>query len=122
QLNGTIPDVGAMQAIFSSFSDAPDGFSEELREFNISAGVEYMYENLLALRGGYFFEPISKGGRKYFTTGLGFRLKENYGLDLAYLIPTTSGSPLANTWRLSFIFDLKGKLSNSPSDDIIREE
>jgi hypothetical protein len=122
QLNGTIPDVGAMQAIFSSFSDAPDGFSEELREFNISAGVEYMYENLLALRGGYFFEPISKGGRKYFTTGLGFRLKENYGLDLAYLIPTTSDSPLANTWRLSFIFDLKGKLSNSPSDDIIREE
>jgi hypothetical protein len=122
QLDGTIPDVGAMQAIFSSFGDAPDGFSEELREFNISAGVEYMYENLLALRGGYFFEPNYKGGRRYFTTGLGFRLKENYGLDLAYLIPTMSGSPLANTWRLSFVFDLKGRLSNSPSDDITREE
>jgi hypothetical protein len=122
QLDGTIPDLGAIEGVFRSFSDAPDGFSEELREYNISAGVEYLYENLLALRGGYFFEPNSKGGRRYFTTGLGFRLKENYGLDLAYLIPTTTGSPLANTWRLSFIFDIKGKLDRSPGEDITTEE
>lgn len=122
QVDGTIPDVGAMQAIFSSFNDAPDGFSEELREFNISAGVEYMYENMLALRAGYFFEPYSKGGRRYFTVGPGLRLKDNYALDLALLIPTTSDSPLANTIRLSFIFDLNGKVSNSPADDVLRSE
>lgn len=121
QLDGTIPDIGSMEAIFSSFTDAPDGFSEELREYNLSAGIEYLYENLLALRGGYFFEPNSKGGRRYFTTGLGFRLKENYGLDLAYLIPTTSGSPLANTWRLSFLFDIQGKQDRSPADDVSTE-
>lgn len=122
QKDGTIPDLGAIEAVFKSFGDAPDGFSEELREYNISAGVEYLYENLLALRGGYFFEANSKGGRRYFTTGLGFRLKENYGLDLAYLIPTTQASPLANTWRLSFIFDIKGKLDRSPGEDVSTEE
>lgn len=124
QADGTIPDVGAIQGIFTSFSDAPDGFSEELREINISGGIEYMYENLLALRAGYFFEPASKGNRKYVTTGLGFKLRDMYGIDLAYLVPTgAAGSPLANTWRLSFNFDLKGRRAAvAPSDDTTSEQ
>lgn len=113
------PGIGAIDGIFKSFTDAPDGFREEIREVNISAGVEYLYENLLALRGGFFFEPNTKGGRKYVTTGLGFRLKQNYGIDLAYLIPTTSDSPLANTWRLSFMFDIKSRRDiDDPSTDV----
>ncbi len=101
QEDGSLPEYGIVQAVFKSFGDAPDGAPEEFREFTTSVGAEYLYENMLALRTGFFFEPISKGGRKYATMGVGLKLKENYGLDLAYLIPTTSGNPLANTWRFT---------------------
>jgi hypothetical protein len=101
QEDGTLPDYGTLQAIFKSFGDAPGGGSEELREINTSFGAEYVYQNLMAVRAGYFFEPATKGGRKYATVGFGFKLKEQYGIDLAYLIPTNSGNPLANTWRIS---------------------
>lgn len=122
QADGTIPDVGAMQGIFTSFGDAPDGMREELREVMLSGGFEYRYENLFALRGGYFYEANTKGGRRYYTAGVGLKIKDSYGLDLAYLIPTTSGSPLANTWRFTFIFDIKNKNLRAPENDISIEQ
>jgi hypothetical protein len=95
---------------FSSFGDAPDGFSEELKEFQISIGAEYWYNNQFAVRAGYFHEDGSKGNRRYFTMGLG--LKYNiFGLNFAYLLPSGSGvnrNPLSNTLRFSLIFDLDG--------------
>ena len=95
---------------FSSFGDAPDGFGEELREFQLSLGAEYWYNNQFALRAGYFYENKDKGNRRYFTTGLG--LKYNvFGFNFAYLIPTGSGvsrNPLSNTLRFSVLFDLDG--------------
>lgn len=91
----------AIGGILGSFGDAPDGFGEELKEINVSLGAEYLYNDLLALRGGYYFENASKGGRKYFTTGFGIKLEKKFGLDFAYLIPTSGGSPLAGSLRLS---------------------
>jgi hypothetical protein len=95
---------------FSSFGDAPDGFSEELKEFQVSIGAEYWYNNQFALRGGYFYEDKTKGNRKYFTAGVG--LKYNiFGLNFSYLIPTGSGNnqnPLSNTLRFSLLFDFDG--------------
>jgi len=93
---------------FTSFSDAPDGFSEELKEFQLSIGTEYWYNNQFALRAGYFHENELKGNRRYFTAGAG--LKYNvFGLNFSYLVPTGSGvnqNPLSNTLRFSLIFDL----------------
>src|SRR5690606_36721447 len=43
-----------------SFGDAPDGFSEELREFTLGGGVEYSYMDSFALRLGYFNEHETK--------------------------------------------------------------
>jgi hypothetical protein len=80
-----------------------------LKKRSESLCVEYNYDNFFAIRGGYFFEPISKGGRKYATMGAGIKLKETYSIDLAYLIPTNAGNPLANTWRLSFNINLPNK-------------
>jgi hypothetical protein len=37
---------------FTSFADAPGGFSEELKEFQFSVGTEFWYMNQFALRGG----------------------------------------------------------------------
>ncbi|MBL0233416.1 MAG: type IX secretion system outer membrane channel protein PorV [Chitinophagaceae bacterium] len=96
---------------FSSFGDAPDGISEEMKEFTVGVGAEYWYNNQFALRAGYFYENKDKGNRRYFTTGLG--LKYNvFGFNFAYLIPSGSGvsrNPLSNTLRFSVLFDFNGK-------------
>jgi hypothetical protein len=96
---------------FSSFGDAPDGFSEELKEFQISTGAEYWYNNQFALRAGYFYENKTKGNRRYFTTGVGIKYNI-FGLNFSYLIPSggsgNSQNPLSNTLRFSLIFDFDG--------------
>jgi hypothetical protein len=95
----------------SSFGDAPDGFSEELKEFQVSTGAEYTYNNQFSLRAGYFYENKNKGNRRFFTAGAG--LKYNvFGLNFSYLIPTGSGvnqNPLSNTLRFSIVFDLNNE-------------
>ncbi len=99
---------GVVSSWFSSFGDAPGGFSEELKEFQISVGAEYWYNNQFAFRAGYFYENPLKGNRKYFTLGAGLRYNM-FGLNFSYLIPSGSGvnrNPLSNTLRFSLIFDL----------------
>jgi hypothetical protein len=101
---GKNPDVGVAEGMVNSFSDAPDGFSEELHEINIATGLEYWYDKQFAFRAGYFYEHETKGNRKYFTLGAG--LKYNvFGLDFAYLIPTDQRNPLENTLRFTILFD-----------------
>ena len=91
----------------SSFGDA-GGFKEELKEFQVSLGAEYSYNEQFAFRAGYFYEDKLKGNRKYFTLGAG--LKYNvFGLNFSYLIPSGNGvnrNPLSNTLRFSLVFDL----------------
>ena len=99
-------NVGVVKGIFQSFTDAPDGFAEELKEINISAGTEYWYNNLLAVRAGYFYENKKKGNRQYLTLGMGLKYN-SLGIDLSYLVPTSSTgtNPLKNTLRVSLSFD-----------------
>jgi hypothetical protein len=102
--SGKNPDVPIVTGIFQSFNDAPDGFSEELREFNISAGLEYWYNKQFAIRAGYFNEHATKGNRKYITAGLGLKLSV-FSIDFSYLVALTQQNPLANTVRFSLKFD-----------------
>ncbi|MEZ4983728.1 MAG: type IX secretion system outer membrane channel protein PorV [Saprospiraceae bacterium] len=101
-----------VSAMFSSFGDAPEGFSEEMKELMVSVGLEYWYNEQFAVRAGYFGEHLQKGGRKYLTMGLG--LKYNiFGLNFSYLIPTTNQrNPLDNTLRFSLLFDFGAFNSN----------
>jgi hypothetical protein len=101
----TWKDKSPVSAMLGSFGDAPGGAQEELKEFNFSAGVEYWYDKQFAVRAGYFHEHAEKGGRRYFTVGLG--LKYNVmGINLSYLVPTSSQrGPLDNTLRFSLLFD-----------------
>jgi hypothetical protein len=108
QNNNTIFDYreqSSVSGILSSFNDAPEGFSEELMELMYSFGAEYWYDEQFAVRAGYYTEHVRKGGRKFFTVGLG--LKYNvFGLNFSYLVPTTNvRNPLDNTLRFSLIFD-----------------
>ena len=95
-------------ALFSSFTDAPGGFKEELREIVLSTGLEYNYNDLLYARGGYFYEAPDKGDRQYVSLGLGVRYQV-FGIDGTYLVPTGSGTknnPLAQTIRIGLHFNL----------------
>lgn len=106
--------AGVATAIFSSFSDAPGGFSEEISEFSYSVGLEYWYDKQFAVRAGYFHEDPTKGNRKYFTVGLG--LKYNiFGLNFSYLVPTSNRTnPLDNTLRFSLVFDFGAIPAGTP--------
>ncbi|HXS58788.1 MAG TPA: type IX secretion system outer membrane channel protein PorV [Hanamia sp.] len=99
---------GVVSSWFSSFGDAPGGFSEELKEFQISVGAEYAYNDQFFFRAGYFYEAPTKGDRKYFTVGAGLNYNM-FGLNFSYLIPSGSGinqNPLSNTLRFSILFNL----------------
>ena len=96
-----------LSGVFGSFGDAPGGFSEEMKEINFATGVEYWYKDLAAFRAGYFHEHRDKGNRKFITMGLGFRYQV-FGFDFAYLIPTEQNHPLAETLRISLIFNFLG--------------
>lgn len=100
-------DISPISGIFKSFSDAPGGFSEELKEIYGGIGIEYCYNQQFSLRGGYHYENEYKGNRKYFTVGAGFRMSV-FSLDAAYLISTAQSNPLDQTLRFSLSFDMDG--------------
>ncbi len=90
--------------VLSSFTDAPNGLSEELNELMYSIGVEYWYDQQFAVRAGYYSEHRTKGNRKFFTVGLGLRYSI-FGINFSYLVPTTNQrNPLDNTLRFSLLF------------------
>jgi hypothetical protein len=111
--------IGGM---FSSFGDAPGGFNEEMQEFMLSWGAEYVYNKILAVRAGYFYEAPSKGDRRFLTAGVGL----NYSvatINFSYVIPTSNQrQPLDNTMRFSILFNFsKGQKAaqedqNQPED------
>lgn len=102
---GKDPDRSLLSGTFGSFGDAPRGFKEELQELTYSIGAEYWYRDLFAARAGYFSEHKNKGDRKYFTVGAGFRY-QIFGFDFSYLIPRGQNHPLADTLRISLLFNL----------------
>ncbi|MGL1887213.1 MAG: type IX secretion system outer membrane channel protein PorV [Reichenbachiella sp.] len=101
---GKDPDRNLISGMVGSFYDAPDGFPEEMQEIMIGFGAEYWYRELFSARTGYFYENDNKGGRQYFTLGVGFRYQK-FGIDFSYLIPTEQDHPLAETIRFSLLFN-----------------
>lgn len=116
-ISGKDPDRGTLSGIFGSFADAPNGFGEELREFMIATGAEYWYNDLFAVRAGYFNESRTKGDRKYFTFGIGLKFQQRYGINFAYLMPVRQASPLANTFRISVLVDVFKKEVEMPTSE-----
>lgn len=100
-------NTSSISGIFKSFSDAPGGFKEELKEINFSVGAEYNYNQQFFVRAGYFYENPDKGNRQYFAFGAGFSLNV-VQLDASYMIATAQSSPLDQTLRFSLTFDMDG--------------
>ena len=116
--NQQIANKGIVSGMLSSFTDAPGGFKEEMREINLSAGAEYWYNDLLSARVGYFYENPLKGDRQYLCLGLGLRYQV-FGADAAYLVPNSKANPLANTIRvtLHFTFGNNQGSSAAPAEE-----
>ena len=100
-------DLSSISGIFKSFSDAPGGFKEEMEEIQWSVGAEYVYNDKFSVRAGYHHESESKGNRKYFTVGGGFRMNV-FSLDVGYVISTAQTNPLDQTLRFTLAFDMDG--------------
>ncbi|AQG81354.1 type IX secretion system outer membrane channel protein PorV [Spirosoma montaniterrae] len=124
-VNGQLTNVNNnknyFSSVFGSFADAPGGLSEELKEFTISTGIEYWYNEQFAARVGYFHESADKGGRKYLTTGVGLRLQQKFGVDFSYLLPVRQGNPLAQTFRISLLINLNSANRIFSEDDVSEE-
>jgi hypothetical protein len=105
-------NIGWVSGLFQSFNDAPDGISEELRETTWAVGAEYVYQDAFALRLGYFNEHETKGARKFYTFGAGFRYNV-VKIDVSYLFSASNvRNPLENTLRFSLSFNFGDKYDN----------
>ena len=104
EINVTINDynkIGWTEGIFKSFGDAPDGLSEELKEFTYSVGAEYMYQDSFAFRLGYFNESPLKGARKFLSLGTGFTYNV-IKIDVSYLFSASRvKNPLENPRKMN---------------------
>ena len=110
--NTEYQNVSFFNGVFESFGDAPDGFSEELKETTWALGAEYKYQNAFMVRAGYFNESPEKGARQFATIGAGFKFKTAQ-IDLSYLFSTSQvRNPLENTLRFSLTFNFGEEFYN----------
>jgi hypothetical protein len=100
-------DMTFVKGMIRSFSDAPGGASEEMKEINISVAAEYNYNSQFFVRAGYYYEHQMKGNRQYLSVGTGFKMNV-FQLDAAYLISTVQSNPLDQTLRFTLSFDMDG--------------
>jgi len=104
-----------ISSIFSSFTDAPGGFKEEIQEIMVSMGAEYWYRKQFALRMGYFNESQNKGNRKFFSAGVGVKMNIA-AIDLSYIIPIQRNNPLSNTIRFTLLFNVDSFLKKKEAE------
>ena len=101
--------IGWVSGVFKSFGDAPDGFSEEVKEVTYAVGAEYSYQDSFSMRVGYFNESPLKGARKFFSMGAGFKYNV-VKVDVSYLFSASKvKNPLENTLRFSLTFNFGDK-------------
>ncbi len=103
-------NIEYFEGALGSFSDAPDGFKEELKEVAWALSMEYVYAKKFAIRTGYFSENLEKGSKRFFSMGAGFVLQA-FTLDLSYLVSNAPViNPLENTLRFSVTFRLDNSI------------
>ncbi len=82
-------------------SEMSGKFSNELREIILNTGIEYVYDNMFALRAGFIYDQ--EGDVMNPTIGFGF-IYRGLGFDFAYT-GGKEGHPLANTMRYSLRYE-----------------
>lgn len=100
---------GVLEALVSSWGsytrNVGDGRTATLnviQQFMVATGMEYWYNDLFAVRGGYYFEDPYNGDRRFVTLGAGIRY-DMFGVDFSYIHTLQEEHPLANTTRFSLL-------------------
>ena len=76
-----------------------------LRSVTVGLGAEYWYNDLFALRTGYFYEDPANGNRQFLTFGTGIRYSL-VGVDISYIYALQEDSPLADQLRFSLLLNV----------------
>ncbi len=76
-----------------------------LKTLTLGTGLEYWYNDLLALRTGYFYEDPANGNRQFLTFGTGIRYSL-VGVDISYIYALQENSPLADQLRFSLLLNI----------------
>ena len=76
-----------------------------LQQLTLGAGLEYWYNDLLALRGGYFYEDPANGNRQFLTAGAGIRYSL-IGVDMSYIYALAEQSAVAGQLRFSLLLNI----------------
>ena len=76
-----------------------------LRSVTLGLGAEYWYNDLIAFRGGYFYEDPANGNRQFLTFGTGIRYSL-VGVDISYIYALQENSPLADQLRFSLLLNI----------------
>lgn len=116
--DGNLSDHSAAGSWFRSFGDAPDGFSEELKEVIFSLGSEYNYNKMLKLRAGYITQSREKGFKNHLTVGAGF-VYDRFNFDFAYQAPLKNDTAFKqnNLLKFSLSIDLNARESSQKGMD-----
>ena len=85
--------------------DTPCETVSALNSLTLGTGLEYWYNDLLALRGGYFYEDPANGNRQFLTLGTGIRYSL-VGVDISYIYALQEDSPLADQLRFSLLLNV----------------
>lgn len=115
---GTDPDspeyetMGVIEALFNSWGSYERFNGSETVNVSLGQqlmygfGLEYWYDDLFALRSGYYYEHPENGNREFITLGAGLRYNI-FGVDFSYIYTLEDDHPLANTIRLSVLMNFR---------------
>jgi opacity protein-like surface antigen len=98
--------MSPLRAIYRSWSsvDVLSGNSTSslsiANQFTYNMGIEYWYQQMLAVRLGYLYEHPLNGDRKFLTFGTGINYRQ-MGFDFSYLYSVKEDHPMANTIRIT---------------------
>ncbi len=83
------------KAIFSAWGDG--SFNDQMKRMISSIGAEYVYNNMIFLRAGYYYDEEGKVQYPSFGAGLQY---SKFRFDFAY-VAAEQGHPLSDTMRFS---------------------
>ena len=80
-----------MASLFTSFNDAPEGSSEEVKEWCPIISSQLIVKEKILINLGASLEHQDKGNRQFISLGIGYKA-EKIQLSTAYLVPLSDNA------------------------------
>ncbi len=100
-----------LPSYFISLADNKDGLAGELGEIALSLGAEFIYDERLSFRLGYFKDAKTLTNTNTASAGVGLKFSDHYQIDLSFNTyvfsdPILSTSPNNNMVRFGFTYNM----------------